>query len=71
VKKYLRAFAGGGRDAVTVRHLLTLTRAEAARKYRLNPHRIGDVWVTAAKDVVFGSRWGCCSAGRRTGRSGP
>jgi phosphonoacetate hydrolase len=31
-----------------------LTRDEAARKYRLNPHRIGDVWVTAAKDVVFG-----------------
>jgi phosphonoacetate hydrolase len=31
-----------------------LTRDEAARKYRLNPHRIGDVWVTATKDVVFG-----------------
>ena len=54
VKKFLPAFTGGGRDAVAVRHLLTLTRAEAARKYRLNPHRIGDVWVTAAKDVVFG-----------------
>lgn len=31
-----------------------LTRAEASRKYRLNPHRIGDVWVTAKRDVVFG-----------------
>jgi phosphonoacetate hydrolase len=31
-----------------------LTRAEAAKKYRLNPHRIGDLWVTARKDVVFG-----------------
>src|SRR5262249_60152682 len=31
-----------------------LTRAEAAKKYRLNPHRIGDLWVTAVKDVVFG-----------------
>src|SRR5262245_55720507 len=29
-----------------------LTRDEAAKKYRLNPHRIGDVWVTAVKDVV-------------------
>jgi phosphonoacetate hydrolase len=31
-----------------------LTRSEAAKKYRLNPHRIGDLWVTARKDVVFG-----------------
>lgn len=31
-----------------------LTAAEAAKKYRLNPHRIGDLWVTAAKGVVFG-----------------
>jgi phosphonoacetate hydrolase len=31
-----------------------LPRDEAARKYRLNPHRIGDLWVTAVKDVVFG-----------------
>jgi phosphonoacetate hydrolase len=31
-----------------------LTRAEAAKKYRLNPHRIGDLWVTAVKSVVFG-----------------
>jgi phosphonoacetate hydrolase len=31
-----------------------LSRAEAATKYRLNPHRIGDLWVTARKDVVFG-----------------
>jgi phosphonoacetate hydrolase len=31
-----------------------LTREEAARKYQLNPHRIGDLWLTAVKDVVFG-----------------
>jgi phosphonoacetate hydrolase len=31
-----------------------LTREEAARKYKLNPHRIGDLWLTAVKDVVFG-----------------
>jgi phosphonoacetate hydrolase len=31
-----------------------LTREEAARRYRLNPHRIGDLWVTATKAVVFG-----------------
>jgi phosphonoacetate hydrolase len=31
-----------------------LPRDEAARKYRLNPHRIGDLWVTARKDIVFG-----------------
>ena len=31
-----------------------LTRDEAARKYRLNPFRIGDSWVTAKKDIVFG-----------------
>jgi phosphonoacetate hydrolase len=32
-----------------------LSRDEAARKYRLNPYRIGDLWVTAAKKVVFGN----------------
>lgn len=32
-----------------------LTRDEAARKHRLNPHRIGDLWVTATKNVVFGN----------------
>jgi phosphonoacetate hydrolase len=31
-----------------------LPRDDAARKYQLNPHRIGDLWLTAAKDVVFG-----------------
>src|SRR5262245_53701737 len=31
-----------------------LPRADAARKYRLNPGRIGDLWVTATKRVVFG-----------------
>jgi phosphonoacetate hydrolase len=31
-----------------------LTRDEAARKYRLNAFRIGDIWVTAKKDIVFG-----------------
>jgi hypothetical protein len=31
-----------------------LSRADAAAKYRVNPHRIGDLWVTACKDVVFG-----------------
>src|SRR5262249_38307614 len=31
-----------------------LPRSEAAQKYRLNPHRIGDVWVTATRSVVFG-----------------
>jgi phosphonoacetate hydrolase len=31
-----------------------LTRDEAARKYKLNPHRIGDIWLTAAKEIVFG-----------------
>src|SRR5262249_31328399 len=31
-----------------------LTRAEAAKKYRLNPYRIGDLWVTATKDIVVG-----------------
>jgi hypothetical protein len=25
-----------------------------SQKYRLNPFRIGDLWITAAKDVVFG-----------------
>jgi phosphonoacetate hydrolase len=31
-----------------------LTRDEAAKKYRLNPSRIGDLWVTATRRVVFG-----------------
>jgi len=31
-----------------------LTRDEAAKKYKLNPHRIGDIWLTAKKDIVFG-----------------
>jgi phosphonoacetate hydrolase len=31
-----------------------LSRSEAAKKYRLNPHRIDDLWVTARKGVVFG-----------------
>ncbi len=31
-----------------------LTREESAKKYKLNPHRIGDLWLTAVKDVVFG-----------------
>jgi phosphonoacetate hydrolase len=31
-----------------------LTRDEAAKKHRLNPHRIGDLWVTATKHIVFG-----------------
>ena len=31
-----------------------LTRDEAALKYKLNPYRIGDLWVTAKKDFVFG-----------------
>src|SRR5262245_33607125 len=31
-----------------------LTREEAAKKHRLNPHRIGDLWVTATKKIVFG-----------------
>jgi phosphonoacetate hydrolase len=31
-----------------------LTREEAAQKYRLNPFRIGDLWITAVRDVVFG-----------------
>jgi phosphonoacetate hydrolase len=31
-----------------------LTRDEAAKKYKLNPFRIGDLWLTAKKDIVFG-----------------
>ena len=31
-----------------------LTREEAVKKYHLNPFRIGDLWVTATKSVVFG-----------------
>ena len=33
---------------------LVLTRDEAAKKFRLNPHRIGDLWVNATKNIVFG-----------------
>src|SRR5581483_2667763 len=40
------------RDVPEVEEILP--REEAARKYRLNPHRIGDLWVSAVKDVVFG-----------------
>jgi phosphonoacetate hydrolase len=40
------------RDVAEIEEILT--REEAARKYRLNPHRIGDLWVTAVRDVVFG-----------------
>ena len=40
------------RDVPEIEELLP--RDEAARKYRLNPHRIGDLWLTAARDVVFG-----------------
>ncbi len=35
-----------------------LYRDEAARKYHLNPYRIGDLWLTARKDVVFGHSQG-------------
>lgn len=31
-----------------------LTRDEAAAKYKLNPYRIGDLWITAKKEIVFG-----------------
>jgi phosphonoacetate hydrolase len=31
-----------------------LTREEAAAKYKLNPYRIGDLWLTATKEFVFG-----------------
>src|SRR5262249_12146029 len=40
------------RDVQDVEEILL--REEAARKYRLNPHRIGDLVVTAGKGVVFG-----------------
>jgi len=44
---------GALRDVSGVEEILT--REEAAQKYRLNPYRIGDLWITAAKDVVFGN----------------
>lgn len=40
------------RDVKEVEEILP--RADAARKYKLNPHRIGDLWVSASKDIVFG-----------------
>jgi phosphonoacetate hydrolase len=40
------------RDVPEIEELLP--RADAARKYKLNPHRIGDLWLTAVKDAVFG-----------------
>jgi phosphonoacetate hydrolase len=55
---YLRSAADVGKAVQALRQLEgveeVLTRDEAAKKYRLNPHRMGDVWVTAVKDVVFG-----------------
>ena len=46
----------GNFDQVRVRILPDgrMTREEAANKYKLNPHRIGDLWLTATKEVVFG-----------------
>lgn len=56
---YLNAPTDAGKVANALREVPgveeVLTRAEAARKYRLNPYRIGDLWVTATKDVVFGT----------------
>jgi phosphonoacetate hydrolase len=55
---YLKAPADADRVEKALRQVEgveeVLARAEAARKYRLNPHRIGDLWVTATKEVVFG-----------------
>ncbi|HZY87200.1 MAG TPA: alkaline phosphatase family protein [Gemmataceae bacterium] len=55
---YLRSAADVGKAVRALRKLEgveeVLPRDEAARKYRLNPHRMGDVWATAVKDVVFG-----------------
>ncbi len=55
---YLKAPGDAGKVADVLRTIEgveeVLPRAEAAKKYRLNPHRIGDLWVTATKDVVFG-----------------
>ena len=55
---YLRSPTDVGKAIQALRKLEgveeVLTRDEAAKKYRLNPHRMGDVWVTAMKDVVFG-----------------
>jgi phosphonoacetate hydrolase len=55
---YLRSPADVGKTIQALSKLEgveeVLPRDEAAKKYRLNPHRMGDVWVTAVKDVVFG-----------------
>jgi phosphonoacetate hydrolase len=55
---YLRSPADVGKTIQALCKLegveAALPRDEAAKKYRLNPHRMGDVWVTARKDVVFG-----------------
>jgi hypothetical protein len=55
---YLRSAADVGKAVRALRKLEgveeVLPRDEAERKYRLSPHRMGDVWVTAVKDVVFG-----------------
>jgi phosphonoacetate hydrolase len=55
---YLNAPGDAGKVIDTLRAVVgveeVLPRAEAAKKYRLNPHRIGDLWVTATKGVVFG-----------------
>ena len=40
------------RDAEGIEEILP--REEAARKYKLNPNRIGDLWITASKEIVFG-----------------
>lgn len=55
---YLNAPGDADKVSDVARHIdgveEVLTRAEAAKKYRLNRHRIGDLWVTATKSVVFG-----------------
>jgi phosphonoacetate hydrolase len=55
---YLNAPGDAAKVAQTLRQIdgvqEVLTRPEAAKKYRLNPYRIGDLWVTAHEDVVFG-----------------
>ena len=43
-----------------------LTRDEAAKRHRLNPHRIGDLWVTATKRVVSATRQRNARSCRRT-----
>src|SRR5262245_51888462 len=55
---YLNAPGDAGRVVEALRQVEgveeILGRAEAAKRYRLNPHRLGDLWVTARKEVVFG-----------------